>query len=337
MRRLPWSVALRPDRRMALTALGIALCAAFAIVSFAVPTGLQTKTISPEGPLAIQDALVARADAAPFEPSALGLANATTVSVLDATLRGGRHVTLVAIEGDRAVEVERGVARPGANAPPGDPLLVVAPANATLLRGADAVDPVVAPTWIVVRHDQLASLDARFAQGRVSYVLVPTLAGADAAHLQASGYQVSRAPGVQSFFEDSIAEVSFDLFLVVVFSSLLVVLFAYEFVSSEVRAKLPQIGLWRAVGMRANDVLILLLGRAALLCLAGYVGGACVVAAALGAAALTHRADLLLAGFRPVAWTALAGVFVAVGVAGAALPAWSASRGLIRHQMEAAA
>jgi len=324
MRRLPWGEVLQPDRRMIWTAVAIALCAAFAIVSFAVPAGLQTRTVSPAGPLAIEDAIVSRADGAPFEASLLDVPNATLVF-----LREDLGRTFAALDGPAALPVPNGTVRPAALAPQNETYEV---GGLALARGAEVTDVRVGTTWLLLN---VSDYRAAFPSARVAYALAPDLSGAQTDGLMAHGFVISHAPGVQPFFESSVVETSTDLLLIVVFSSSLVVLFAFEFVRSEIRSKRPQIGLWRAVGMRAPDVVQLLLARTAMLALAGYLLGLVLALAAFVAAALIGRADLLLAGVRVNAWLLLAVVFVAASLAGAAWPAWAATHGGVRAQMEA--
>ena len=336
MRRLPWRLVLRADRRAMFTVLGVSLGVAFALVSFAVPAGLETRTVSDQGPFARQDAIVSLPGLAPFDPAPLRLANATGVLVVEATLAAGGPVTLAALEGPAAPPVGADEARPAADAPRGD-VVVARPAPFRFRGGPPVDEPLLPRSWVLVDAARLRDMAPDLAGGKVTYVVAPALPPVDAARLQERGYEVARAPAVQPFLDASAREVAHDLFLVVASSSVLVVVFAYEFLRSEVRAKRPEIGLWRALGMRADHVLALLVARAVVITMAGYAVGLVVAVAALAAAGAWNGSTLFLAGIRPLEWLALALVFALSGAAGGLVPAHSASRGLVREQMEATA
>lgn len=334
MRRLPWHVAVRPDRRAAWTAGGIALGVAFALVGLAVPEGLRLETVSPEGPFGRQDAIVSLPGLAPVDAASLRLDNATLVLLVRATLADGAGATLAALEGPRGVDVAPGEARaPGRSW--GDVIEVAAPARATFLTGDPPESPLVARGWIVIQPSAARELDASLADGRATYLSVPGLPAARAAELRDAGYLVDAAPGVEPFFRASTAEVAQGLLLVVGFSCILVGLFTYEFLRTEVRARRREIAVWRAVGMTGRDVASLLLGRALLLGVLGTIAGALVAVAALLAAAGATDSGVFAGRLDAATVLALA-AFPAAALVGAFVPARAAARGAVRGQAEAA-
>lgn len=339
MRRLPWHVSVRADRKAVLTALGVALGVAFAFVSFAVPDGLATETVSQDGPLANQDLAVSRPDFVPFALAELDARGATGFLLVSGSLSDGRPVTLAAMDGPLAPAVEPGTARPGRTfrvEGGAENVSIDVPASRSWRLGERAEGPHLGSDWLMVAPQEARELEAGFAGGRVSYAIVPAEASRDVAALRERGFVVSPVPGVEPFFVDSTREVARDLALVVAFSSVLVALFAYEFLRSEVREKRREIGVWRALGMRANDVLALLLARAAAIALGGTLVGFGLALVAIQGAARATGSAIFVFSLAPWLVAALVLAFIGASVVGGFVPAWQASRGLIRDQLEAA-
>lgn len=336
MRRLPWHVAVRADRKAVLTALGVALGIAFSLVSLAVPQGLETETVAQDGPYANQDLIVSRPGLAPFRLSAVD--DASGVLLAAATLADGRAITLAAMEGPLAPDVAADEARPGPGlALPKAGASIIEPAARTWTVGAPVTNEHAGLDWLVVAPETLRALAPALADGHVTYAIVPAESAHRAAALRDAGFVVSPVPGVEPFFRDSTLEVARDLALVVAFSSVLVALFAYEFLSSEVREKRREIGLWRAVGMRANDVLVLLLARAGAITLGGMLVGFGLAMLALQVATRVTGSAIFAFHLSPVVAASVVAAFLFAGLLGGLLPAWGASRGLIRDQLEAPA
>lgn len=337
MRRLPWHVTLRIDRRAVWTALGAALGVAFAFASFAVPAGLRTETVNAEGGLASQDALIARADLAPFDPSTLGLGSWQGVLIVEATLSDARDVTLLAIEGSDLEGIAPGTARPTRPFTPGaSSVLVVAPRVLNLTMGPVLSDVHVGQGRLVAHASDLRALDPRLAEGRVTYALTARLPADETEALRSAGFTVSEVPGAEPFFRDSGLEVASDLWLVVVFSAVLVALFVYEFMRSEIRERTREIGLWRALGMKTLDVALLLIARGALLGLAGLAIG---LAAATSALLLLRfsTGSGVFATPSAGATLVLCAAFFGATLLGAAIPALAAGRARVAAQLEARA
>ncbi|HEX2022995.1 MAG TPA: FtsX-like permease family protein [Candidatus Thermoplasmatota archaeon] len=330
MRRLPWHVALRADRRAAWTTGGIALAVAFALVGLAVPEGLRLETVSPEGALARQDSIVSAPGLAPFDPAPLGLPNATSVLLVEATLDGGSRVVLAALEGARAVDAAPQEARP--NGPGGWPASVRLANGAELAVGTSVDTPYVPRGWLLVAPATARALDPALDGGRATYAIVPGLPDARADDLRARGFDVSAAPGVEPFFRASTAEVAQGLLMVVLFSCALLAVFSYEFLRAEARARRREIAVWRAVGMSGADVAALLVGRALALALAGTAVGLVAAAVLLVAA----QPSPFLGGVAPARLAAILLAFLASALVGAWVPARAAARATIRSQMGAA-
>lgn len=307
MRWLPWRVVLRADRKAVLTMLGVALGAAFSLVSLAVPDHLATEGVSEEGDFGRPERIVSRADGLPFAPQEAGVAGTGVILTL-ARFDDGRHAWLAAIEG---VDVPPGVAR--TVAPTDQNVTLVAPAPATLAVEERARVALAADAWLLLAPEELRALDPTLAPDRVSYLVTR-----DGGRL-APGFEATPAPAVGAFFAASTSEVGRDLVLVVVFSSILVALFVSEFLRSEVRARRPEIRIWRALGMRGGDVQALLVGRALAITLAGIALGALLALAALAVVLRSPSLPLV-----PLA-TVAAALLVASAV-GAALPARAAAR-----------
>ncbi|MFA5862741.1 MAG: ABC transporter permease [Candidatus Thermoplasmatota archaeon] len=334
MRRLPWHVAVRADRKAVLTSLGVALGVAFSVISFAVPYALEAGTVSPGGPFGHADAIVARPAGATFDASTLGLLNATRVLVSSVQTDSGVNVTLVAFDGPRAPPVGPLEARLGRAAPPLAASFTVK--GHAFTQGPSVDDPLIAPKWVIVTPTDLRSIDASFEGQGVTYVLVPRLAAEAADSLRAQGYEVGYAPGIEPFFQQSASEVARDLLLVVAFSSILVALFSYEFLRSEVREKRREIGLWRSLGMRSGDVMALLLARAGAIVTAGILVGSALAALAIAGASRATGSAVFALHIDPVTAIALVISFLLAGLLGGLVPAWTTSRREIREQLEAA-
>lgn len=335
MRRLPWQVAARADRRALLTAGGVALGVAFTLLSFAVPDGLRTEAIAPEGPFGRQDVLVSRALDETFEVADLQAPGATIVRVATVPLQQGGNVTLAAFEGPRAPPLDDGRAYPAAGAV-GLPATIHPAGEADPLPYGAPLDlPILSRGWVAVSSATLVQLRPEL-QDKASYALLPPpVDDATAQRLASAGFRLAPTPAVEPFFRASAAEIARDLVLVVAFSAALVVLFTYEFLRSEIRERWREIGLWRAIGMRERDVLWLLLVRALAITAAGGVLGAAITYFVLEAAARATGSSVFSPSLDAATVSALAGSFLLAGLLGGFLPARAAARATIREQMEA--
>lgn len=332
MRRLPWHVAVRADRKAMLTALGIALGVAFTFLSFSIPHALQTETIDPEGPFGRQDAVVRRPD---LEPFSLDIEGATRILLVRGERADGGPVLLAALDGPAGVAVTHGQARPPYGGSVPDPLALRAPVEATLVRGAPIEErSYVARGWTVVDGAWLRAAAAAPADA-ATYLLVPGLSPQAAEQLEKDGFVVDAAPGVEPFFRKSASEVARDLLLVVAFSSVLVTLFTYEFLRSEVRERRREIGLWRAIGMKASDVLALLVARAAAIGIVGLAAGGLAGVALLAVARRWTGSELFRVSLTLLDVILLSVVFLVAAAAGGAIPAFRASRTSVRASLEA--
>ncbi len=323
MRRLPWRVALRADRKAVLTTIGIALGVAFAVVGLAVPEGLAADKVAAGGPLDHPDAIVARPGLATFDPAPLSIDGASAVLRVFARDGRGALVALVAIEGDRAPAAARDEARPaGFEA---ETLTISEPSARTLRAGAPVESPLLADgEWLLAPADlrALAGVPA----GHVSYLVAPGLGEARAEELRRAGFEVAGAPGAEPFFAASRAEVARGLVVVVAFSSVVVALFAYEFLRSEVRERRPEIGVWRAIGMRRRDARALLVGRAVAITSAGVALGTTLATVSLAVAGSATGLRVLAGGVPLGPYLLAAIAFLAAGAAGGLIPAWQAGR-----------
>lgn len=335
MRRLPWHVAVRADRKAVLTALGIALGVAFALISFAVPSALRTATVPADGPFAREDGLVMDAALAQFDARLLKGYNTTLVLVSNATLQDGTVVTFASIEGANAPVLPENEVEPGPLAPPLFGLVHLA--GRDLVVGPMLDRPEVDRSWVIADPYVVRALSPTVPASNVSYALVHGLPPAGAQRLRAEGLTVTFVPGVQPFFEASAVEITNDLALVVAFCSILVTLFTYEFLSSEVREKRPEIGLWRSLGMHGRDVFALILARAGAIVVAGMAVGSLLAYLVLLIAARATNSAIFAAHFDASTLGAVGGVFLASGLLGGVVPALSAARTTVREQLEAVA
>lgn len=337
MRRLPLHLVPRVSRKARWTALGIALCAGFAVLSFGVVEGLRASTYEVSPQYRDEAYLVSRPDFEPFDPLAAGLREAMFVLVAPATLADGREITLVAFESRDLAPQTPALLRPGAGVNLSlSRVEVVAPGHANFTVGARLSAPYMQASWSAVNPAVLRALDPSFGATRVTFVLTGPLDDVARAGIEREGLVVQPVPGVLHFFQAGAQEVARDLWLVVAFSSVLIGILAFEFMHVETREKRRHLGLWRALGMRVEHVVLLLLLQALLLAAAGFALGATVAVASIalakqatGLAILDPIPDALL-----LAGVALA--TLAATAAGAAWPAWRASRGSIREALEAA-
>ena len=324
MRRLPWHVSVRADRKAMLTATGIALGVAFSIIGFALASALEGESISEEGRFSKPDFIVARADGEPLDARALeGLELA--VLLVEATTHDGRNVTLAGIEGPRAVEIFPGSARPATIDVRGE-LLLSSPEAMFLLESTIA-DARLGRGWFVVNAPELRALVGA-PEGAATYALTSV-------RPPSSELVTQEAPALEPFFRASGVEVARDLGLVVAFSSLLVSLFAYEFLRTEVRERRREIALWRSIGMRIADVGALLLGRGIFIAATGTVAGFALALGTLGAAARVTGSAVFQGRLSPAIAALLFACFVLAGTLGAIVPAIGAARRPVRESLEA--
>lgn len=337
MRGAPLSLSWKLGRHAKLTAGGIALCVAFSVLSFSVVQGLQgtARAVSPE--LQADAWVVSRPGFEPFDPLQHGLQEGTFILLATARLADGRNVTLAAYEARDVPPVASDAIRSaGAVNLTGRNVTLVAPSELTLTVGPPLSQPFLQAHWAVVAPATLRSLDASLPGTRVTYVLTGSLDEATRERLHAAGLDAQPVPAVLPFFQAGAREVGADLWLIVAFSSVLVAILAFEFMHFEVRQRRREMGIWRALGIRAHGVLLILLARASLLTLAGVGAGS---AAAMGAVLLAKRATglaILQPVPDPLLLGGVAGATLAATLLGALLPAAQASRAPIRDSLEAA-
>lgn len=319
-----------------MTALGIAICVGFAVLSFTIVDGLRSSTYAVSEQFHVKGTLIAREGLEPFDPIAYGIRDGTFVLLTRGKLIDGSDITLAAFEARDLRPPPDGVVRPGAalRLPAGN-VTLRSPTSAELAVGAPVRLAFSQAHWGVVSPVTLRSIDPSIGAHRVSYVLAGELDDPESKRLQAEGFRVDPVPSVLPFFESGVAEVVKDTAFIVAFSAVLVAVLSFEFMHLETQDKRREIGIWRALGMRRRDVVGLLLGQAALLAGAGILLGSIAAVAAVfaakratGLALLDPRPNLLL--------LALVGVAIlAAALAGACVPAWKTARASVREALEA--
>jgi predicted permease len=141
-----------------------------------------------------------------------------------------------------------------------------------------------------------------------------------------NGDMAIRFTTLDAMISDSIAAPRFRTFLATVFAGLALLLAMagiYGVMSYVVTQRTAELGLRMALGAAAGDVLRLVLGRAALLGIAGLGAGVVL------AAASSRFIESLLFGLKPTdpsTWLSVLGAVAAVTVLAAFGPAWRASR-----------
>lgn len=268
MRRLPWHVVVRADRRAMFSMVAVALTAAFGVTSFTIPGALGSEEVSPDGPLARVDLVVARPGGAEMDAEALGQ-HATLVRVAHVRDRAGASIEIMDVRGPRASPVLDDEVRPRSRGEAASIVLVGRAGSPTnLTYGEPLDDPLLLSSRLLVSTRTFEHLADT---GEVThYALLPT----GAAPSGPAGTVSALAPAAGPFLASSAKEVAKDLLLVLVFCTALTTLFTYEFMRSEVRRRRPEIALWRGIGMNARVVAILLTARAAFLSAVGGVAGA---------------------------------------------------------------
>lgn len=338
MRGSPTYLAGRLSRRARWTAIGIAVCAGFAVLSFTVVDGLRSSTYAVSEQFRVDSNLVLAPDLAPFDPLAHGLREGTFVLLTQVTLEDGRVIPLAALEARDLSPPAPDEVRPGpaASLPPGV-LSIVAPQAATLRVGAPLALDASQPHWSLVAPSTLRAIDPAFAGHGVSFVVTGDLDASQRASLANAGLVVRPVPAVIPFFESGVAEVVRDLALVVLFSGALVAVLSFEFMNIETRERRHEIGIWRALGMKREVVLGILLRQAALLSIIGLAIG---VFAAIALVFVAKRiTDLDLLDPRPNLFLVaiVAASTLVATLTGAVLPAHRAARGEVREALEAKA
>lgn len=329
---LPWHVTLSADRKAVLTAIGISLGAAFAFLGLAIPEALDALSSEQEAFLEQTHSLVA-APSAPFRlPSSIDPAQATVVYLSEASLADGRIVVLAAMRGPAAPAVPADSALPSNGGPVATgPVRIVHPSEMALALLPPAEDRFLARSWLIVAPETMARIDPAYSPELATYVLVPRLGGQAADDLRAEGYTIEGVPALESFFASSGREVALDLVLVVAFSSVLIALFSYEFLRSEVRERRREIALWRGIGLNARGVMTLLVGRAATIGICGAALGLLFALALLGVADRMLATEVV----RPkLSFGRAALVLVALSLAatiGGLLPAYAATKTTVRE------
>lgn len=333
MRRLPWHVALRSDRRAILTGVGIAMSVAFCLASFAVPHRLGLEAIDPEGPFGARDVLITSANGGAFDLSAHAFLNATTVQLYRGTV-GDAPATLAAFSGGRAPVVERGTIRPALDPGTQATLAVTINSTKTFSVGAGLEGPHIGRGWYVVHPQDLEALAAG-ASADATYVIAHGVGQEDARQFASNGLLVSTVPGIAPFFRASTLEVARDLTFIAVFTAVLIALLQYEFLRAEIHEQRRAIGLWRAVGMDPASVRALLLGRAIAISIAGAIVGTILAILGLALGARISGASVLSASIPLGQSLVIILILVASAIIGAAVPAFDASTAPVREQLEA--
>lgn len=326
MRRIPWRLSLRYSRKGAITVVGIALGIAFAFVSISIAQGLERDTLGIARNHPDTAAVVTAPDGEPI-PVATLARFPSVIGVAYGEGRGaaGEPVLLVALVGDASPLAPDGSARPVV----GTPLQAITLADGATLAAGEPVDHPILPAGAY-----LVPAAALGAHERVQHgiLLDPTAGELDALH--ADGLETQRAPAMRSFFRATGVEIARDLLLVVAFSSVLAVLFCYEFLRSEVRESRREIGIWRAVGMRSKDVVALFVARAAAIGVISLLVGAAASVLLLGYAYQRTGNETLRFALTPSAAVALPVVFLVASVVGGIVPALLAGRISVQQALE---
>jgi len=323
MRRLPWHVAVRADRKAILTALAIGLSVAFSVVGFALAGALHGETVSQEGRFAQPDDVIARKDGATFDARLIQGAR-LVVLLVDARAADGGLVTLAGVEG-RDAPIGPGAV---ASADPESTLtrLKLAEPVADLALGTPIGSAYLSESWFVLDAGSLRAMVGA-AEGSATYAI------ADVA-TQDPAFTSRQAPGVEPFFRASGVEVARDLSLLVAFSSILIGLFSYEFLRTEIREKRREIGLWRSIGIRVQDLVPLLLARGAFIAATGAAIGSALALGALGAAAQVTGSGVFRGTLTFSTAALLFAAFVAASLVGAVGPVLGAARATVRDWLE---
>lgn len=335
MRGSPSFLAWRWSKKARLTAGGIALCVAFAVLSFTVVGGLRGTTYAVSDDFQARAHMVSRSDLSPFDPLALGIREGTFVLLLDATLQDGRVITLAAFEARDLAPVPGDTLRPGPQLDLRGNVTIVEPAPLTLKVGAPLRLNASQDAWGIVSPGTLRGLDPSFGRYGVTYVLATGLPADERARLEGEGLLVSPVPAIVPFFDSGAKEVVADLWLVVAFSSILVGLLAFEFMHLETRARRREIGIWRSLGMRADEVLRILVTQAALLAGLGVVVGSAASLALVFAAKQATGLAILDPTPDPLLLAGVAGSILVATLAGAYFPASRAANAIVRESLEA--
>ncbi|HET6405635.1 MAG TPA: ABC transporter permease [Candidatus Thermoplasmatota archaeon] len=335
MLRLPWHVAFVPNRRAMLTACGIALGVAFALLSFSVVAALSRSTIELGEHLKQGEVAVARNGLAPFHPEETGIDSATQVLIVHVREEGGNARLVVALEGEGAPVVEPGTFRPIADYDDFPFVLrITEPSPIFLTKDSSAPRDGGPLVWPRVSPEDARRLDPNLAGGKVSYLIAIGMTEDQARTLAGRGFVISPAPAVNPFFGTSTQEVARSLVLVVVVAAVFAALFAYEFFRSEIREKRREIALWRAVGMRARDVLALLLARALALSTLGVALGSATIIALLAVGSFASGVEILRFQLGARETLLLCACFVLAGVAGSLMPTLRVARASIARALE---
>lgn len=328
MRRIPWHVAIRLSRKGGLTAAGVALGVAFALTSLTVAEGLQAATSVIGANHGASVTVIVTADWAPLPADLLArFPDANVGHRFRALTTESEHVVLLGLRDgeerdDVAVPLSGGTTT----------LSLASPEVELPLVSLIGERPILRADYLVSE----ATL-ARWGAGPPNLMIVRALPSDETRSLRAAGLIVEDSPSLEKFFFLSGGEVARDLLLVVVFSAVLVTIFAYEFMASEIRESRREIGLWRAVGLRSVDVTMMLMARCGVTCALGLSGGAVITFLALASAAqVTHREILS----RPPSSLVLAAVLVTsllAALAGAWVPALRAARADVSASLDVAA
>lgn len=336
---LPWHVTLSADRKAVLTAVGISLGAAFAFIGLAVPQALDVLSDQQDAFLSQTHVVITREDGSAFEvPSAWSGADTLLLFAQRARLDRGADVLIVAVAGDPALEIPEGAARPVFSSPvAGDQIDITGP-PAMRLSLLDPIDDRAYPAGsLLVSSATMASIDPSYSVGRATMIVLPASRVDALSAAQREGFSIERVPALSSFFARSGQEVARDLVFVVAFSGILIGLFSYEFLRSEVRERRREIGLWRGIGLRSRDVMVLLLARALAISVAGTAVGLVLALTALGIAGRLLHLAVLRPELAPGPALVVLVVLGAAGGIGAIVPAYVASRETVRESLEAAA
>lgn len=296
-----------------MTGLTVSIVTAFALAGFALASVLSGEEISEGGRFADPDLIIPHDD-----PVSADL----IVTLASLELRSGERIDITILSGPLAPDVPVGEAWSSLAGGPTE--LAIENGPTLVVRRSDAMVHVPSSRYLVSLED---AVDALALVPEPAYALVSGPAGEQ----ERGG---ARVPGVEPFLDASSKEVSRDLVLVVIFASVLVTLFSYELIRAEVRDRRRELAVWRALGMRRTEVLVLVMARAAAIsaiaAFAGFMLTFVLLKAVRSASGIERLALPTL--------TATVGIFAAItlaGIIGAVLPAYRASRVQVREAMEA--
>lgn len=112
--------------------------------------------------------------------------------------------------------------------------------------------------WVIVKREIILSLNPEF-EDYCSFLVIPDDNKGAIEFLKSNGFVVSQTLGIVEFFELGIYQIGNDLWGIIIFSALIIIVLVYSIMNIEIKSRTPDIKILRKLGGSSNTVMTIFL------------------------------------------------------------------------------